>query len=91
VFEKKIYFCTPLKNQKPMSLISTTERFNSFIEKRVGLSLSEIIRKDNDEASAFIEKSSNYKLVLDAPDIRVPYCGSTLLYSGRTISSQDSV
>ena len=72
-----------------MSVNSTTVRFNSFIEQSIGLSLSEIIRMDNDEATAYIEKRNNINLTFDEPDNRVPRCGNPLLFLGRTISSKD--
>ena len=74
-----------------MILNSTTERFNSLIEESAGLPLSEIIRMNNDEATAYIERRNNVKLTFDEPDLRVPRRGSPLLFAGRTILLQDSV
>jgi hypothetical protein len=70
-----------------MTLNSTTERFNSFIEKRAGLSLSEIVQMNNDEATAFIETKNNTKLWFDKSDSRVPRRGSALLHSDKIIWS----
>jgi hypothetical protein len=68
-----------------MTSNSTIERFNSVIEKRGGLSLSEIVQKDTESTCIFIERNNNSKLKLDTPDNRVPYSGNPLLYSGRVI------
>ena len=68
-----------------MILNGITERFNSLIEESTGLSLSEIIRMDNDEATAYIEKRNKIKMTFDEPDIRVPRRGNPLLFEGRTI------
>jgi len=68
-----------------MTSTGTTAKFNSFMEKSVGLPLSEIIRMNNDEVTAYIENRNNIKMTFDEPDNRVFRRGNPLLFFGRTI------
>ena len=67
-----------------------TTRFNSLIEKKVGLPIASIRRMCSDEITRHIEENKHVSLKLSSPNDGLSYRGNMLLSMGQVVSDIDA-